>query len=353
MRTPALATRLLGRRRAWRCPSMYTLPSDSRFAALLARTEAAAGGRALWKPCSRALHATTAPLMRSEGPRMQERPPSGCCARRRHRPPAGMRRQQRLGRWWRGIRGCAPLRPSLPLAVHCRSEPMLQPCSAGHTPFQLGPRFARVLLSWQAGCALCIGPLVLLVEVVGWPIVCVADTQHTLPATPVRLAPVSAVRLAPTAAAGWLQLAACSHCDRLDRHLLSFWAAAGAAMGRKGGGRTGFMKAARAKHESDEEELQQQPEAPQAPAPAPEPVPSKAAAFLKDPEPAAASDSGDSDEDGESGVETRGKMLQRHKRVRRRRRRLRAACCSLPPPAAPRARPAAPAQLPCCRNRRR
>ncbi|PRW59631.1 OTU domain-containing 6B-like [Chlorella sorokiniana] len=80
-----------------------------------------------------------------------------------------------------------------------------------------------------------------------------------------------------------------------------------------GGGRAGFIKAARAKQEDTEEEVQQ-PEPPKAPEPAPAPAPSKAAAFLKDPEPAAASDSGDSDEDGEGGVETRGKMLQRHKR---------------------------------------
>lgn len=92
-----------------------------------------------------------------------------------------------------------------------------------------------------------------------------------------------------------------------------------------GGGRAGFMKAARAKQDDAEEEQQQQ-EAPKAPEPAAAPAPSKAAAFLKDPEPAAASDSDDSDEDGEGGPETRGKMLQRHKRVRRRRR------CLLPEP---------------------
>ena len=86
-----------------------------------------------------------------------------------------------------------------------------------------------------------------------------------------------------------------------------------------GGGRSGFMKAARAKQDDAEEE-QQQPEAAKAPEPAPAPAPSKAAAFLKDPEPAAASDSDDSDGDDEGGPETRGKMLQRHKRVRRRRR---------------------------------
>lgn len=80
-----------------------------------------------------------------------------------------------------------------------------------------------------------------------------------------------------------------------------------------GGGRSGFMKAARAKQDDAEEE-QQQPEAAKAPEPAPAPAPSKAAAFLKDPEPAAASDSDDSDGDDEGGPETRGKMLQRHKR---------------------------------------
>lgn len=122
-------------------------------------------------------------------------------------------------------------------------------------------------------------------------------------------------------------------------------------MGKKGGGgRAGFMKAARsAKPQDDDEEEVQQQEQPQAPAPAP--AQSKAAAFLKDPEPAAASDSDGSDEEGEEGgVETRGKMLQRHKRVRRRRH---SACPNLCQRCAlNQSRMRRPA-VPACRSRRR
>lgn len=82
---------------------------------------------------------------------------------------------------------------------------------------------------------------------------------------------------------------------------------------RKGGGRSGFVKAARSAPSATESG--DVVDAPEKTIAAPEKqaaVPSKAAAFLKDPEPA---DSGSSDEEG---TMTRGKVLQRHKRVRRR-----------------------------------
>lgn len=89
------------------------------------------------------------------------------------------------------------------------------------------------------------------------------------------------------------------------------------AMGRKGGGRSGFVKAARsAAHVEDDDEQQTSSQAAEQTQPAPsaaQPAPSKAAKFLKTEEPAEAGSS--SDEEGEPGVETRGKMLQRHKRV--------------------------------------
>lgn len=113
-------------------------------------------------------------------------------------------------------------------------------------------------------------------------------------------------------------------------------------MGRKGGGRAGFMKQAR--HiAADAEEQEAQEQAPaaapvQTPAPAAAAathagpaVSSKAAAFLKD-APAAASnaskvsalprgapassDGGDEEPAGADGQEPRGQLLQRHKRVR-------------------------------------
>lgn len=86
-------------------------------------------------------------------------------------------------------------------------------------------------------------------------------------------------------------------------------------MGRKGGGRAGFVKAARSAVHADEESTDQPaaPAVPEAPAPQ-QPAVSKAAQFLKDVAAPAAGGSSDEDE-GEPGVETRGKMLQRHKRV--------------------------------------
>lgn len=88
-------------------------------------------------------------------------------------------------------------------------------------------------------------------------------------------------------------------------------------MGRKGGGRAGFVKAARSSARVDDSDEQIAPDhaaEQQQPAPAAaQPAPSKAAKFLKTEEPAEAG--GSSEEEGESGVETRGKMLQRHKRV--------------------------------------
>ena len=89
-------------------------------------------------------------------------------------------------------------------------------------------------------------------------------------------------------------------------------------MGRKGGGKAGFMKAARvARPDGIDDDREDNSPAP-APAEAPsQPQQSKAAAFLKDAEPPAADGEDSSEEEGEPGVETRGKMLQRHKRVRR------------------------------------
>lgn len=89
-------------------------------------------------------------------------------------------------------------------------------------------------------------------------------------------------------------------------------------MGRKGGGRAGFMKAARHGPESDGEEEAGAPPAAKpaaAPAqpPAPAAAPAKAAKFLKD-EPGAAEESSD-EEPRREGGETRGQVLQRHKRV--------------------------------------
>ena len=84
---------------------------------------------------------------------------------------------------------------------------------------------------------------------------------------------------------------------------------------RKGGGRSGFVKSARSARPEDDVEAEQ---AGPVPAAAPAASPEKpAAAFLKDPPPGAA-DSGSSDEDeGQApGGETRGKMVQRHKKVR-------------------------------------
>ncbi|KAL4431981.1 hypothetical protein ABPG77_000248 [Micractinium sp. CCAP 211/92] len=86
-------------------------------------------------------------------------------------------------------------------------------------------------------------------------------------------------------------------------------------MGRKGGGRSGFVKAARSAAHADDADEQQAaaPVSEQQPAASPaQPAPSKAAKFLKTEEPEEAGSS--SDEEGEPGVETRGKMLQRHKR---------------------------------------
>lgn len=87
-------------------------------------------------------------------------------------------------------------------------------------------------------------------------------------------------------------------------------------MGRKGGGRSGFVKAARSAAHADGAD-EQQTAAPvieqQPAASAAQPTPSKAAKFLKTEEPEEAGSS--SDEEGEPGVEMRGKMLQRHKRV--------------------------------------
>ena len=91
---------------------------------------------------------------------------------------------------------------------------------------------------------------------------------------------------------------------------------------RRGGGRAGFVKSARGARPEAEDEAPEVPEAAsteRAPAAEPQAAPSKAAQFLKDPPASAADeDSGSSDEEGEGGAETRGKMLQRHKRVRRR-----------------------------------
>lgn len=118
-------------------------------------------------------------------------------------------------------------------------------------------------------------------------------------------------------------------------------------MGRKGGGRSGFLKATRRAQDSDEEDEQQAlPPAAEAPAPskpeskskdakdaAPDApvISAKAAAFLKDPPaaapapsvlkskaaPASSADNSydSSDEEGApKGSETRGQMVQRHKR---------------------------------------
>ncbi len=51
------------------------------------------------------------------------------------------------------------------------------------------------------------------------------------------------------------------------------------------------------------------------PAPAPAPAPSKAAAKATEEQPAHSGSEDESDDDGEKGPETRGKMLQRHKKV--------------------------------------
>lgn len=93
-------------------------------------------------------------------------------------------------------------------------------------------------------------------------------------------------------------------------------------MGPRKGGKA-FLKSARAaRAQPDEQDVAQEPVDDAAPAQAAaDPAPpsqqpaysSKAAAFLKD-EPKTHSSSGD--DDGEPGAETRGKMLQRHKRVR-------------------------------------
>ncbi|KAL4424340.1 hypothetical protein ABPG75_001641 [Micractinium tetrahymenae] len=123
--------------------------------------------------------------------------------------------------------------------------------------------------------------------------------------------------LCPTDDAASLHLGACYHCLTCSHRYLCSSSSYPVAMGRKGGGRAGFVKAARsAAHveDADEQEAaapaaeQQQPPA----SAAPQPAPSKAAKFLKTEEPAEAGSS--SDEEGEPGVETRGKMLQRHKR---------------------------------------
>ena len=89
---------------------------------------------------------------------------------------------------------------------------------------------------------------------------------------------------------------------------------------RKGGGRSGFVKSARsARPEGDVEASEAAPAPAAAPAANPEPAVCKSAAFLKDPPPSAGaedSDSGSEDEGQAPGGETRGKMVQRHKKVR-------------------------------------
>ncbi len=93
-------------------------------------------------------------------------------------------------------------------------------------------------------------------------------------------------------------------------------------MGRKGGGRSGFMKAVR--HRDDEEE-----EAGKQPGPGSKPEDrlaessptkpaqqgSKAQRFLKDEPGAAVGSSDEEEEPRREGGETRGQVVQRHKRV--------------------------------------
>lgn len=86
------------------------------------------------------------------------------------------------------------------------------------------------------------------------------------------------------------------------------------------------MKSARgARPDDDAPDVTEAPAAPsaeQALAAEPQAADNPAHKFLKDPPaPAAGDASGSSDDEGEGGGETRGKVLQRHKKVRRRRRR--------------------------------
>lgn len=88
---------------------------------------------------------------------------------------------------------------------------------------------------------------------------------------------------------------------------------------RRGGGKS-FLKAARAGKADAADDAHDHDAAPeQAPAPAPQPSSqpaskNKADAFLKQPE--ASADDSSSGDDAEKGGETRGKVVQRHKRVR-------------------------------------
>jgi hypothetical protein len=101
-------------------------------------------------------------------------------------------------------------------------------------------------------------------------------------------------------------------------------------MGKKGG--KAFLKSARAgraEAEAEEEGQQAAPQEPVSAVSAPQAQqqqqqaqaaqqPSGKAAAIVDKKPSAAADSdasGSDNEEGEAGVETRGKMLQRHKRV--------------------------------------
>ena len=87
---------------------------------------------------------------------------------------------------------------------------------------------------------------------------------------------------------------------------------------RKGGGRSAFVRSARAKPGADDDEPNSDPstvEESVASESVQQPV-SKAAAFLKVPEPTGSEEDGSSGDDGGGdGTETRGQVLQRHKRV--------------------------------------
>jgi OTU domain-containing protein 6 len=95
-------------------------------------------------------------------------------------------------------------------------------------------------------------------------------------------------------------------------------------MGRKGGGRAGFFKAARKGPDSDEEEetapapaptTKDTPkDAPKSDEPAAPKISAKAAMFLVDAGDGSDSDSADEEEERSAGGETRGQMTQRHKR---------------------------------------